>query len=568
MTARGDAPSLEEKARAWIADDPDDGDRRELEQLLGADTREARSELEDRFSDRLHFGTAGLRGAVAAGPNRMNRAVVRAATAAVAAWLASRDPASRERGVVLGRDARHGSAAFCDEAASVLAGAGFRVHLLPPERPTPLLAFSVPHLDAAAGIMITASHNPPADNGYKLYLDDGAQIIPPFDAEIEALMAEVGPLSAVPLARPDGPLVVVHGDDLEEAFSSALAARSPAPPGAGDLRIVYTPMHGVAGALFERTLSKAGFPSPAVVPEQATPDADFPTVAFPNPEEPGALDHALALAARTEADIMIAHDPDGDRLAVALPDREGRSWRRMSGDEVGALLGTAVLEETAEEPEPSERLVATTIVSSRLLSKVAAEAGVRYAETLTGFKWIVRAGADSPSARFVFGYEEALGYSVGTIVRDKDGLGAALAILARLATLRTRGRDFADEWDDLERRFGVHLTGQLSLPCEHPDETMGSLRAQPRDEIGGARVVRTTDLLQPDSDTGLPASDVLVYFLERDRVVVRPSGTEPKLKVYFEVVRPVEGDLAGARNAAAKSLAVLQEEMHLLLGAR
>ena len=312
---------LRARVSAWIADDPDEADRAELSALLADDSDEAAAELADRFAGRLEFGTAGLRGAVGAGPNRMNRAIVRATTAALAAWLRDRDPAPASAGpdVVIGCDARHRSDEFADEAARVLAGAGLRVHLLPPQQPTPLLAFAVRHLKAAAGVMITASHNPAADNGYKLYLSDGAQIVPPADAEIESAISQLGPLSRIPVAKPDSPLINRHGDEVTQAYLDAVCAISPAPASAARLRFVYTPLHGVAGELAMRAFQQAGFPAPDVVAAQSEPDPGFPTVAFPNPEEPGALDLAIELGRRTGADLVIANDPDGDRLAVAVP---------------------------------------------------------------------------------------------------------------------------------------------------------------------------------------------------------------------------------------------------------
>jgi phosphomannomutase len=560
-------------ARAWVAEDPDDGTRAELQRLLDDSGPAAAAELADRFNGRLSFGTAGLRGEVGAGPNRMNRAVVRAATAALARWLGEKRPGSEKAGVVVGCDARHGSADFADEAAACLTGAGFRVHLLDRRQPTPLLAFSVRHLGAAAGVMVTASHNPAADNGYKLYLDDGAQIIPPVDAEIEARISEITHLSDIPTGDLSGPLVVRHGDDVLHAYLDAIAALSPAPPGAESLRVVYTPLHGVAGGVFCAALERAGFPRPAVVPEQAEPDPDFPTLRFPNPEEPGALDLALAEARRCGADVVVANDPDGDRLAVAVPvpSADG-GWRLLSGDEVGALLSAYVLEEAAGLEEPYRRLVATTIVSSSLLSKIAAAAGALYAETLTGFKWIVRASLGFPGSRFVFGYEEALGYAVGGVVRDKDGISAALCFLAFLTRARQRGSSVLAALDELHARHGVHLTSQLSLRTDSAGEAMGRLRAAPPADLGGLAVVGAVDLsggLPPSGEhpLGLPPSDVLVYHLAGGaRVVVRPSGTEPKLKVYLEVVKPMAGSLDDARRLASDELSGLRRGVEMLLG--
>ncbi|HEY6276055.1 MAG TPA: phospho-sugar mutase [Streptosporangiaceae bacterium] len=574
---------LRDRAERWIAGDPDERDRAELRALLGDGGDAAGAELADRFAGRLTFGTAGLRGAVGAGPNRMNRAVVRAATAALAGWLAGHRSGAAGAGVVIGCDARHRSDEFAAEAARVLAGAGIRVHLLPPRHPTPLLAFAIRWLGAAAGIMITASHNPPADNGYKLYLGDGAQIIPPVDAQIEAAIAGVGPLSTVPVAAADSPLITAHGDDVAQAYLAAIVAASPglplppsgpapgpppapAAPGPPPLRIVYTPLHGVAAGLAGRAFQRAGFPPAQVVRAQADPDPDFPTVAFPNPEEPGALDLALADARRLGADLVIANDPDGDRLAVAVPDPAAPGgWRALTGDQVGALLGAYLLARTAIGPEPAGRLVATTVVSSTMLSKIAAAAGASYAETLTGFKWIVRAGEGSPHRRFVFGYEEALGYAVGDVVRDKDGISAALALLSLATEAHQAGQSLLDRWDDLEATHGVHLTAQVTLPAEAPGQIMAWLREAPPAALAGWPVTSIGDLSA--GLAGLPPSDVLSYRLPGARVVIRPSGTEPKLKAYLEVAEPAGRALAAARAAAAGRLGPLREAVTGLVAA-
>ncbi|HEV2373340.1 MAG TPA: phospho-sugar mutase [Streptosporangiaceae bacterium] len=579
---------LRARVTAWTADDPDESDRAELAALLAASDEPgpagaaAQREVADRFAGRLEFGTAGLRGAIAAGPNRMNRAVVRATTAALAAWLLARDRSSAARGVVVGCDARHRSEQFATEVACVLAGAGIAVHLLPAREPTPLLAFAVRRLGAAAGVMVTASHNPPQDNGYKLYLADGAQIIPPADAEITARIAALGPLLDIPVTGPEHPLITHLGDEVAQAYLDSVTApyraSATAPqqgsvtalaPLAGDsgLCVVYTSLHGVAASLMLRAAAAAGFGTLQVVAAQAEPDADFPTVAFPNPEEPGALDLALAEASKAGADLVLANDPDGDRLAVAVPDPAASGgWRRLTGDQVGALLGAWVLECSASDPDPGSRLVATTIVSSTLLSKVAQAAGADFAETLTGFKWIVRARGQRSDSRFVFGYEEALGYDVGDVVRDKDGIGAALAVLSLVSTARARGQSLPDRWDALEVTHGVHLTSALSLATSSPAQIMASLRADPPATLAGEPVTSVNDLDAPDATTGLPRADVLVYRLPGGRAVVRPSGTEPKLKAYLEVVEPLGGrSLADARAAAAARLGPLRTAVETLV---
>src|SRR5512146_134893 len=585
-------PELRAAVEAWIADDPDPVDRAELTTLLdraelagyaeevgvaGAapEADETASQLRDRFAGRLTFGTAGLRGQIGAGPNRMNRAVVRGATSAVAGWLLASAPAGD--GVVIGCDARHRSAEFADEAARVLAGAGIRAHLLPRPCPTPLVAFAVRHLGTAAGIMITASHNPRTDNGYKLYLADGAQVIPPADSEIEGRIAALGPLREIRTATMDSPLITRHGDEVAEAYLTAI---TPAVAGGAGRapKVVYTPMHGVAGPLLLRALQRAGFARPHVVTVQGQADPDFPTAAFPNPEEPAALTLALADAKALDADLVLANDPDGDRLAVAVPEPDTRRkpraepgsaqaledgrWRILTGDQVGALLGAYLLAPGRVEAAGKARaasaasgaggtpLVATTIVSSTLLSKIAAAAGARYAETLTGFKWIARAADNVAGATFAFGYEEAIGYAVGGAVRDKDGISAAVAFLRLATDAALAGQSVLDRYDDLERAHGVHLTSQLSLPIPGAAEVMRRLRAAPPATLGGQPVDEHTDYAAPSAagppalgprtpsltPSSLPRSDVLSYRIGRDRVVIRPSGTEPKVKAYFEIV--------------------------------
>jgi phosphomannomutase len=382
------------------------------------------------------------------------------------------------------------------------------VHVLPLPCPTPLLAFAVRYLGAAAGVMITASHNPAADNGYKLYLSDGAQVIPPADAEIERRIAGLGPLAHIPVAEAGSPLIIMRGEEVTRAYLNAVADPAGWPDGKPALNVVYTPMHGVTGDLMLRAIRQAGFASPHVVAMQAEPDPDFPTVAFPNPEEPGALDLALADARRLGAELVLASDPDGDRLAVAVP-QPADDWRVLTGDQVGALLGASLLERTApaasREPTTAgarERLVATTVVSSTLLAKIAAAAGVRYAETLTGFKWIARAADAQPGTRFIFGYEEALGYAVGDVVRDKDGISAALAMLWLATSAKATGRSVIEIYDELETTHGVHLTSQLILRTAEPTQVMSRLRANPPVEFGGHMVSRIVDLAREDGTSG------------------------------------------------------------------
>jgi phosphomannomutase len=558
---------LRERAEAWMAADPDERDRAELASLLADPSPEAAAELEDRFARRLQFGTAGLRGAVGAGPGRMNVATVIATTAALARWLLDRDPAAAEAGVVIGHDARHRSDEFSLQAARVLAGTGIRVHLLTGRLPTPFLAFSVRKLSAAAGIMITASHNPREDNGYKLYLGDGAQIVPPADTEIESAISEVGPLGQIPLAAADSELISTPGDELTRSYLDAICALAPAPASAAWLRFVYTPLHGVAGRLALRAFEQAGFSAPDVVAAQMEPDPEFPTVRFPNPEEPGTLDLALAQARRSGADLIIANDPDGDRLAVGVPDADvPGGWRILTGDQVGALLGAFLLGRLTADPQTSvsDQLFVSTIVSGTLLSKIVAAGGAQYAQTLTGFKWIVRAADLREGVRFAFGYEEALGYSVGDVVRDKDGISAALAILSLAAVARSVGESLLDAYNGLEITHGVHLTEQLSMQSTTTMEVMARLRAAAPTELAGQPVTGITDYT--GGSFQLPSADVLSYQLPGARVVIRPSGTEPKIKAYLEVVEPVRnGQLTAARQAGAERLERLRAAAEQLL---
>jgi phosphomannomutase len=422
--------------------------------------------------------------------------------------------------------------------------------------------------------MITASHNPPADNGYKLYLGDGAQIVPPADLEIEAATRSLGPLTDVPVAPPGDPLIVRHGDEVAAAYLDEVCSASRAPKGSAWLRFTYTPLHGVAGDLALRAFEQAGFSAPDIVDAQFAPDPDFRTVPFPNPEVPGALDLALVQARRSGADLVIANDPDGDRLAVAVPDDEAPGgWRTLTGDQVGALLGAYLLgRDAAAAGEPGgsgaasrpQPLVATTIVSATMLAKIAKAAGARYAETLTGFKWIVRAGDLAREVRFIYGYEEALGYSVGTTVRDKDGIGAALAVLSLAARARSGGESLLEAYDALEIAHGVHLTGQITVPTRAPVHVMSRLRIEAPAELAGLPIAATSDLTGGTDE--LPSADVLRYWLRGARVVIRPSGTEPKIKAYLEIVEPViAGRLTEARRAARARMDPLREAVRVLL---
>jgi phosphomannomutase len=520
-------------AHQWLAVDPDEDTRAELASLLEHDDEVG---LADRFGERLLFGTAGLRGALGAGPRRMNRVVVRQAATGLMQTL------DLHPKVVIGYDARHKSDVFAEDTAAVVAAQGGHAILLPGPLPTPVLAFAVTHLRAHAGVMVTASHNPPADNGYKVYLADGAQLIPPHDEEIESAIEAVGlPPLEIPPPTLNGRIDEYEGDIVGEYLDAVLEGARPDAVLAS-LKVVYTPLHGVGRDVLLRALVRLGC-SPYVVSSQGDPDPDFPTVSFPNPEEPGAMDAALALARKVDADIVIANDPDADRLAIAVPNVG--EWRQLTGNEVGGLLAEHLLSSTTGD----DRLVVTTVVSSSLLAKQAAAAGARYAETLTGFKWVVRPALRDPSARFVFGYEEALGYAVTDIVRDKDGITAAVVFLQMVARLRRDGSDVIGELERIAATYGRHLTAQASVRVEGVGaadrlrERMAELRSHPPTSIGRHAVVATTDYL--DDDTGLPTSDILRFDVEGGgRVMLRPSGTEPKLKVYVEIVVPASDQFA------------------------
>jgi phosphomannomutase len=558
-------------ARAWRDEDPDPDTRAEAERLLEGDGAGPDLDgLRDRFGASLAFGTAGLRGEMGAGPNRMNRVTVMRATAGLARYLADTGHAGQP--VIVGFDARHGSATFAADAAAVLAGAGFPVRLADRSIPTPVLAFGVRQVGACAGVQVTASHNPPRDNGYKVYLGDGAQIVPPADAEIAARIDAVGPLASVELAPDGDPRVARVGAGLiEEYVAAAVGAVPPRSSADGPgVRVVYTPLHGVGRDVLLAVFARAGFPAPAVVAGQSDPDPDFPTVAFPNPEEPGALDLALGLAVETRADVVLANDPDGDRLAVAVPTGSGDQWRALTGDEIGILLADWLL----ERDSGADRLVVTTVVSSSMLGRLAEARGVAFAETLTGFKWVVRPALERPELRFVYGYEEALGSCVGTLVRDKDGITAALAFADLVTAEKQRGRSVLDRLDDLARELGVHATAQRSIPFEGLDG-MASMQAAvdgladapPTTLVASVPVTEVEDLRRGGR---LPPTEGIVLRAEGMRLVVRPSGTEPKLKCYAEAVVPVPGeraeDLAAARADGAARVAALLDAAVQLVG--
>ncbi|KEP76149.1 phosphomannomutase [Microbacterium sp. SUBG005] len=536
-------------ARAWIAQDPDAVTRAELEDLVArveSGDAEASADLDDRFSTRLAFGTAGLRGTLGAGPNRMNRVLVAQAAAGFAAYLRERSTGDAPT-VVVGYDGRRNSDVFARDSVEIFAGAGLNAILLPRLLPTPVLAFAVRHLGADAGVMVTASHNPPDDNGYKVYLggpDEGAQIVSPADAEIAAhiqRIADEGNVTVLPrsVGYANAPESVV------DEYVAATAAVAPAPEGAPGLNWVYTAMHGVGWETVSRVLSEAGYPQPTVVEAQIHPDGRFPTVAFPNPEEPGAMDLAFETARAADAELVIANDPDADRLAVAIPDADADGgWRRLTGNEIGLLLGWRAARAAAEARDASTgpdgadtdagvpASLACSLVSSPGLKAVAEHYGLDFHATLTGFKWISRAPG------IVYGFEEALGYLVnpGT-VRDKDGISAAVALLGMASAARAEGRTVADLLREFRETFGAFASDQISIRVSDVSEIAGimaSLRSQPPTAVGEVAVAKIDDLLL--GVDGLPPGDVLRLWLDDgSRLIVRPSGTEPKLKLYLDV---------------------------------
>jgi phosphomannomutase len=555
------------RARAWLDNDPDPDTRRELTALL-EHPEENRVELTDRFSGSLEFGTAGLRGVIGAGENRMNRAVVRRTTyglgqelLAIAASVPGWSNASGEEPVVvIGYDGRRQSDVFARDAALVLTRMGISVRLFPACGPTPLTAFTVTRLGAAAGIMVTASHNPPEYNGYKVYWKSGAQIVPPIDSNIKQR------IDSAPAAKE------IALDDLEKALADKRlqmldrsawdaykegAKKLGRPGGERNFRIVYTALHGVGNELAMAVLAESGFGQVTSVPEQKNPDGAFPTVAFPNPEEKGAMDLSFALARKEGAELVLANDPDADRLAVAVPQKDSPTgYLQLTGNDVGVLLGHHVLTRDPEEAK-HPRVALASIVSSPMLGVIARALDVGYEETLTGFKWIEHRAMQLEAERgtkLAFGYEEALGYTVGTLVRDKDGIGAALVFAELVGELRAAGKTVQDRQEELFRRFGLFVSTQVNVTKKGPDggkeiaAIMSKLRAAPPAELGGLAVLAHADFetgLRTKKDgtkesLGLPPSNVLSYDLEGgSRVIARPSGTEPKVKFYFDVRQPV-----------------------------
>ena len=537
--------SAADDARAWLEQDPDPVTRAELEALIAA----GGPALEERFASRLEFGTAGLRGELGAGPTRMNRVLVTQAAAGLAAYLLSQEPSPS---IVIGYDGRRNSEVFARDTATIMAGAGVTTTLLPRHLPTPVLAFAVRHFDTSAGVMVTASHNPANDNGYKVYLghdNHGSQIVPPADAAIAAdiLAISHGSISDLPRSTD---FIVADDTVLHEYVRQTAALASVSVP----LSFVYSAMHGVGWETARAVFAAAGFGEPHVVTEQIEPDAAFPTVAFPNPEEPGAMDLTFARAAEVGADLAIVNDPDADRLAVAVPSASG--WRRLSGNEVCYLLGWR-----AAASAGPDGVLAASIVSSPALRAVAQSYRLHYEDTLTGFKWISRVPG------LAYGYEEALGYLVDPeIVRDKDGISAAVAFLSLASELKAAGKTIDDHLDDFADRFGAFASAQISLRFADLSligATMTRLRATPPSHVGAIAVEQIDDFI--DGFERYPAGDILrMHLAGGARIIVRPSGTEPKLKVYIDASSD-SGTAAERRAAAEAVVAALDAGMRELL---
>lgn len=534
---------------AWLLEDPDAATRAQLETWL----REKSPDLVDAFTGGLQFGTAGLRGILGPGPNRMNRVVVARATAGLCAFLLKTVPDAKTRGIAVEFDGRRMSREFANDVVEIVAGFGIKVLAFPELGPTPLLAFAVKDQNAAAGIMITASHNPPAYNGYKVYWGNGAQIIPPTDEGIAKEIAAVGPFAAIPRTARDAAtkagLVVALGEDVSRRYLDGIRGLQLHPETKRDITVAYTALHGVGNKLFTQAMKESGFSSVHSVAEQAQPDGAFPTVVFPNPEEKGAMDLVLALATKVNADVVLANDPDADRLAVAVRAGDGR-YVQLSGNDVGALFGHYTL---TEGKGTRKKLVACSIVSSPMLGAIANAHNAVWAQTLTGFKWIANRALEIEKEQpvdFVFGFEEALGYTIGTLVRDKDGIGAALVMADMAAYLKSKGRTLLDELDETSRKYGLFVSRTVPITMPGADgaarirEIMTQVREAPPPSVGDFKVVGVLDLERGTrSEHGkvvekltTPPSDVIALALEGGhRVMLRPSGTEPKIKFYFDL---------------------------------
>lgn len=557
----------------WMAGDPDTRTRAELQALIDSGNE---AELTERMAGGLEFGTAGIRGIVGAGSARMNRAVIIRTTRGLAEYLLATQPDPLPGPVVVGCDARLTSHTFLEDTLGVLGGSGIPVRYFPEPVATPIVAFTARKLDASAAVVITASHNPPQYNGYKVYASNAAQIIPPTDSEISAAIDRVGPANQVP--RLDDPfehdLVTRVPDGIFNQYLEEIDAVRPGKSDSG-LRIVYTPLHGVGWEPIKAALHHCGYPKVRPVPDQVAPDGNFPTVSFPNPEEPGALDLAVALADEVSADLIIANDPDVDRLAVCLP-ADG-TWTKLTGNQIGILLADFVLEHSPTVPCP---LVISSVVSSPMLASIAEAHGARFEQTLTGFKWIWNAALDleaTGDCRFVFGYEEALGYSVGPVVRDKDGIGAAVAFADLTSQCRAEGRTVWNRLEDLFRRHGLWVSVQKSVVrsgtrgLADVAAAMAVLADRQPDRLG-ARTVEAVADFREGADRRprwLPATSMVALDLSSQaRVMIRPSGTEPKLKIYVDLRTPLSarGDIATAEQAALAEARQIAEEVASFIG--
>jgi phosphomannomutase len=564
-----DLAELLHLARAWAANDPDPNTRAEIDSLCSA-VDPTKTDLADRFAGSLEFGTAGLRGVIGAGPNRMNRAVVLRTTFGLAKHLLATNPDGAARGVAIGFDGRRMSREFAEDTACALAAAGVHAHLFADVVPTPLLAFAVSHLGCAAGVMVTASHNPPEYNGYKAYWGNGAQIIPPTDVDIAkaiegAPAAKDVPRLSLDEAKSKG-LVRMLGDDVASSYLAAVKKLGVRSDGDRSFEIVYTPMHGVGDACARRAFADAGFTNVTSVPEQQKPDGRFPTVEFPNPEEKGAMDLSFALARAKKASLVVANDPDADRLAIALPFESAASgYLQLTGNQVGVLLGHYLLTDglRSDRATGKDPLVIASIVSSPMLGVMAAELGAHYEEVLTGFKWIANRAMDLKKEkgwRFVFGYEEALGYTVGELVRDKDGISAAVLFAELTAVLRGEGTTVLSHLESLYRRYGLFTSSQVNITRKGAAgiaelrAIMAKLRKNPPKKIADQDVVAVRDY--SDGSLPLPKSDVLAFQLASgSRIIARPSGTEPKAKFYCDVREPIAaGETLAAANARAEAV--------------